>query len=358
MHTLPPQIIPGQPPTVLAPMQDITMHSYLHIVAQCGAPDYFFTEYYRVHEFSRIDDEVEKSLRDNHTGRPIIAQIIGEDLVHMRRAAIELAALPIAGIDLNLGCPAPKVFKKNVGGGLLRDPDRIDALLGTLREAVTGHFSVKMRYGFEDDRNFDTILGLLIKHKVDLVSLHARTVRQLYRGKPDYSYITKAVKALPCPVLANGDISSCDKAVQVLEETHAWGVMIGRPAVRNPWIFRQCRERFAGNVVFEPRLRDVRDYVDKLLTCTDGEGLPEKHHVSRMKKLLNFIGLGVDPKGEFLNSMRVTQTRAELLKVCDAFMIDNGRSEQAFSADAHANLVARPNHEGPEPIHASLGQYA
>jgi tRNA-dihydrouridine synthase len=348
MHPLPPQILTGQPTTALAPMQDVTMHSFLHIVAKCGAPDYFFTEYYRVHENSRLDENVAHSIVDNHTGRPIIAQIIGEDLFHMRRAVQELVKLPIAGIDLNLGCPAPKVFRKNVGGGLLRDPNHIDALLGTLREAIPGLFSVKMRYGFEDDRNFETILALLVKHQVDLVSLHARTVKQLYRGKPDYRYITRAVQALPCPVLANGDISSADKAVQVLDMTKARGVMIGRPAIRNPWIFRQCRERFSGKPVFAPQLRDVRDYVDTLWVSTDAPGLPEKNHISRMKKLLNFIGLGVDPQGEFLYRMRLTLTRAELLSVCDEFMIANNRADTAFALDAHENLIARPNHEGPE----------
>jgi tRNA-dihydrouridine synthase B len=348
MHPLPSQIIPGQPPTALAPMQDITAKSYMNIVAKCGAPDYYYTEYYRVHESSRLNESIEDSIVNNTTGRPIIVQMIGEDLFHMRRSALELARLPIAGIDLNLGCPAPKVFRKNVGGGLLRDPGHIDALLGTLREAITGFFSVKMRYGFEDDRNFEQILGLLIKHKVDLVSLHARTVKQLYRGKPDYSYVARAVKALPCPVLANGDISSCDKAVQVIQETKAFGVMIGRPAVRNPWIFRQCRERFAGQDVFAPRLGDVRDYVDMLWVCTDDDGLPDKHHISRMKKLLNFIGLGVDPKGEFLNAMRVTMTKEELLKVCDTFMTDGDRASLPFAPDAHAHLIARPNSEGPE----------
>jgi tRNA-dihydrouridine synthase B len=134
--------------------------------------------------------------------------------------------------------------------------------------------------------------------------------------------------------------------VQVLEQTHARGVMIGRPAVRNPWIFRQCRERFAGLPVFAPTLRDVRQYVDLLWTATDEPGLADHNHIPRMKKLLNFIGLGVDPEGGFLRQMRTSSTRAELLQVCDSFMMEEGRSETPFAPDAHANLIARPNHEG------------
>jgi len=258
-----------------------------------------------------------------------------------------LLRLPIAGIDLNLGCPAPKVFKKNVGGGLLRDPAKIEQILATMRAAAPGLFTVKMRAGFEDDRHLDAILGLLDKHGVDLLSLHARTVRQLYRGEPDYSYVKRAVQALRCPVLANGNITSADKAVEVLASTGAAGVMIGRSAIRNPWIFRQCRERFAGTELFRPRLADVRGYVDRLWEATGEPGLPERHHVPRMKKLLNFVAQGVDPQGAFLREMRRTVLRDDLMRVCDAHLLDGGRGELPFATEPHADVIARPNHEGP-----------
>jgi len=346
MHSLPSQIVPNQPPTALAPMQDVTMRDFLHLVAKCGAPDYFFTEYYRVHGQSKIDENVRQSIVENETGRPIFAQIIGEDIEGMRRAARELLKLPVAGIDLNLGCPAPKVFKKNVGGGLLRDPAKIDELLAALRDETAGAvLSVKMRYGFVDDRYFDRFLEMIDRHGVDLVSLHARTVLQLYRGKPDYSYVARAVRALKCPVLANGDLSSCDKAVEVLAQTGARGAMIGRPAVRNPWIFHQCREKFGGEKVFVPKLADVRKYVDDLWVVTGGDGLADRFHLPRMKKLLNFVGLGVDAKGGFLREMRLTKTGAELFAVCDKYMVDGGNAEKSFAPDALPNLVARPNHE-------------
>ncbi|MBN1404586.1 MAG: tRNA-dihydrouridine synthase family protein [Opitutales bacterium] len=348
LHPLPDRIIPGQPPTALAPMQDITGHSFMHLLAICGAPDYYITEYYRVHDSSRLDVDIRRCICENTTGRPIIAQIIGEDPVHIRRAARELAPLPIAGIDLNLGCPAPKVFRKNVGGGLLRDPARVNEILAVLREESPGTLSVKMRYGFEDDSNFDTFLEIIDRHNVDLVSLHARTVRQLYRGQPDYSYITRAAKALRCPVLANGDIGSCEKAARVLKETGAFGAMIGRPAVRNPWIFRQCREHFAGLSVFKPTLADVREYVDRLWEVTDEKGLSDDKHIPRMKKLLNFIALGVDEEGAFLRAMRLTQTKSELMNLCDECLLENGNADKLFAPDAHAHLIARPNHEGPE----------
>ena len=131
-----------------------------------------------------------------------------------------------------MGCPAPKVYKKNVGGGLLRDPIQLDGILGLLRDKVEGRFTVKMRTGFEDTRYFDRLIGLIEKHSVDLLSLHARTVKDSYKSRVDYSFIKTAVERLTCPVLANGNITSVDKAQRVLDYTGCRGIMIGRSAIR------------------------------------------------------------------------------------------------------------------------------
>src|SRR5690606_10949507 len=141
--------------------------------------------------------------------------------------------------DLNMGCPAPKVYKKNVGGGLLRETDKVDRLLGRMRDAIEGRFTVKMRIGFDDGNNFESILGLIARHSIDLLSVHGRTVREMYRGGVHYAHIAKAVALVPCPVLANGNINSASAAHKVLQETRAHGVMVGRGAIRNPWIFGQ-----------------------------------------------------------------------------------------------------------------------
>jgi len=131
---LPQALAPGQPLTALAPMQDVTDLAFMRVVASYGAPDYFFTEFFRVHAQSRPERHILRSIDENDTGRPVFAQLIGEDIPHMVRTAKELARHPVAGIDLNLGCPAPKVYRKNVGGGLLRDPDRIAAINRALDE--------------------------------------------------------------------------------------------------------------------------------------------------------------------------------------------------------------------------------
>jgi tRNA-dihydrouridine synthase B len=326
-------------------MQDVTDLAFMQVIAHYGAPDYFFTEFLRVHAQSKLEKHILRSIDENATGRPVFAQLIGEDLIHLARSAVELLRHPVAGIDLNMGCPAPKVYKKNVGGGLLRDPQKIDEILGTLRQCIPGLFTVKMRIGFEDTVHFERILDLINKHDVDLLSLHGRTVKEMYRSDVHYDYIARAVERVKCPVLANGNITSAATAVRVLGETKAAGVMMGRHAIRNPWIFRQCREAFSGQPVTPVTLADVRDYIARLYDATRQPGLAERIHVNKMKKYLNFVGQSVDGTGAFLHEMRRTESEAQLFDVCDRHLL--AEPAAVFADEPYPGVIARPNCETP-----------
>lgn len=337
---------PGGPLTALAPMQDVTDLAFMHVVAHYGAPDYFFTEFLRVHAQSRPEKHILRSIDENETGRPVFAQVIGEDLGHLSRTVDELLRHPIAGIDLNLGCPAPKVYKKNVGGGLLREPDKVAGILARLRAAVPGLFTVKMRIGFEDTAHFDRLLDLINAHDVDLLSVHGRTVKEMYRSEVHYDFIAHAVARARCPVLANGNVTSAPRAGAVLAHTRAAGVMIGRHAIRNPWIFRQCREQFSGRPVTRLTLADVREYVERLFFATRPPELPERLHVNKMKKYLNFVGQSVDADGAFLHAMRRTESAAELFAVCNHHLMSEPNRE--FAPEPYPGVIARPNCETPQ----------
>lgn len=342
---LPAPIEPG-PLTALAPMQDVTDLPFMRVIAHYGAPDYYFTEFFRVHAQSRPEKHIVRSIVENRTGRPVFAQLIGEHIPDMVRTVRELLKLPVAGIDLNMGCPAPKIYKKNVGGGLLRDPAKIDALLGAMRDAVPGLFTVKMRIGFDSTEHYRTVLALIDKHAVDLLSVHGRTVKEGYRSEVHYDFIAEAARTVRCPVLANGNITSAARAAAVLRETGAAGTMMGRHAIRNPWIFRQTREHLAGRSVFAPTLRDVRGYVEFLYRETKHDQIPEHAHVAKMKKYLNFVGQSVDPEGRFLHDMRRAMTEAELFAVCDRHLLTE--PEKPFATEPYAGVIARPNCETPD----------
>ncbi len=341
---LPAGIEPGAL-TALAPMQDVTDLAFMRVVAAYGAPDYFFTEFFRVHAQSRPERHILRSIDENDTGRPVFAQLIGEDVGHLVRTAEELLRHPVAGIDLNLGCPAPKVYKKNVGGGLLREPDKISSILSALRAAVPGLLTVKMRIGFDGPGHFDRLLDIVNEHRVDLLSVHGRTVKEMYRSEVHYDFIARAVARSRCPVLANGNVTSAAKAAEVLASTGAAGVMIGRHAIRNPWIFRQCRDHQAGRPLTPVTLADVREYAGRLYRATQTAEIPERAHVNKMKKYLNFVGQSVDPAGAFLHDMRRAETEAELFAVCDRHLLAEPGRE--FSPEPYPGVIDRPNCETP-----------
>lgn len=316
-----PSLLRGDEPVLaLAPMQDVTDLPFLRLINGYGNADVYFTEYFRVLPESRLDPKILSSITQNPTGQPIIAQMIGNDITALVRTARELEHYPVAAIDLNLGCPVPIVYRKCAGGGLLRDPDRIDRILGALRKAISIPFTVKTRIGFDDAAVFDELLPIFAKNALDLLTVHARTVKEMYRSAPRYDFIARAVHAMPCPVLANGNIYSAGKAQEVLALTGARGLMIGRGVIRNPWLFRQIREQRRGAPVFRPTGRDVLDYVHALYEAVSTPGVRESSQINNMKKYLNFIGLGVEPTGEFLHQMRRATTRAELFTLCREFL--------------------------------------
>ena len=307
----------------LAPMQDVTDLPFWRLISSYEGADLYFTEYFRVHPDSVLDPAILKSITHNPTGRPVIAQMIGNHIPSLIRCARELQKHPVAGIDLNLGCPVPVVYRKNAGGGLLRDPAQIDAILGALRDAIDTRFTVKTRIGFDDPGVFEDLLAVYSKHSLDLLSVHGRTVAEKYRSTVHYDYIARAVEVMACPVLANGNVVSAAKARFVLEQTSAWGLMIGRGVIRNPWLFRQIRQALRGEPLFVPVGRDVLAYVYALYEMRLNPEIREVSHIQQMKKYLNYIGLGVEPSGRFLHDIRRVNTRADFFRLCHEFLDHN-----------------------------------
>ena len=310
----------GEPLLALAPMQDVTDRRFWKLMTEYGGADLYFTEYFRVHGDSRPEKWILESVTGNPTGRPVVAQMIGNDIPALVRNARELQRYPVAAIDLNLGCPAPVVYRKCAGGGLLRDPQRVDAILGALRDAVKIKFTVKTRLGFDDPAVFDELLPVFAKHSLDLLTVHGRTVAGMYHSEVDYKRIALAAAEMPCPVLANGNISSAQKAEEVLRLTGARGLMIGRGAIRNPWLFAQIRAQRRGDPVFQPRGCDLLEYVRRLYEAMEVPCLRETAQVQNMKRFMNFIGLWAEPHARFLHEIRRVKTRVEFFRVCEGFL--------------------------------------
>ena len=309
------------PLLALAPMQDVTTLEFMRVIARYGGPEVYWTEYFRVHGDSRPEKWILDSITKNPTGKPVVAQMIGNDIPALVRNAKLLQQFPVAAIDLNLGCPAPIVYRKCAGGGLLREPQKIDAILAALRDAVAIPFTVKTRVGFESAAEFDALLPVFAKHKIDLLTVHARTVKQMYRPGVRYDLIAQAARELKCPVLANGNVFSAAQAKEILAETGARGLMIGRGAIRNPWLFGQIRAELRGEKIKLPTGRDVLNYICELWDNEITPGVKESAQVQRMKKFMNFIGEGIGEK--FLHDIRRVTTTADFWRVCEEFLAND-----------------------------------
>jgi tRNA-dihydrouridine synthase B len=322
-----------EPLLALAPMQDITDLPFWTLLAKFGGPDVYYTEFFRVHGTSGLQRETLRSITENPTGRPAIAQMIGNDLDALARIARELQKHRVAGVDLNLGCPAPIVYRKCAGGGLLRDLDRVDAILGRLRQSIDVHFTVKTRVGFDSVAEFPRILETIGKHSPDLVTVHGRTVREMYGPTVHYELIAQACDSLPCPILANGNVDSVESARRILAQTRARGLMIGRGAIRNPWIFDQIRRAFRGEPWFVPSGHELLNYVRELYEAVKPPNLRVDAHVQKMKKYMNFIGVGADPENRFLFEIRRVTSEKEFMATCERFL---DHSNPAFETRALA----------------------
>jgi len=324
-----------RPALVLAPMQDVTDLPFMRVLGKRSLPDWFVTEYFRVHADSRLNPYILRSLTENETGRPIFAQLIGNNICELVRTARELEQYPIAGIDINLGCPAPVVYRKNAGGGLLRQPCQVDSILAALRDAVKGRFTVKTRIGFHAADEFPALLDVFRKHSIDALTIHGRTVADRYQTPVHTDPVRLAVETMPCPVIANGNIVDVATAISYHGKTNAAGLMVGRGAIRNPWIFGQIISAFDGTTAPKPTHRDLLEYINDL-----SDELAREHpsfdpllHIQRLKKTLIYISDGIDP--DFGHTIRRMKTEDEFKTICLRHLDNDEPLPELPDTDSH-----------------------
>lgn len=301
-------------------MQDVTDLPFMRLVSQYGGPDYYVTEYFRVHQDSKPEKKILRSITHNETGKPIFAQLIGMDIPAMVRNVEILQRYEIEGIDINMGCPAPVVCNKHAGGGLLRKLDLVNDMLGTLRDAVHKKFTVKTRVGYETHEEFEQILALFRKHDIDALAIHGRTVKERYQTPVHDDCIKYAVETMECPVIANGNVVDVATGRAYHEKTNAAGLMIGRGAIRSPWIFQQLRDSYEGREYKRPTRKDLRQYVESLYheLAKEWKEFDELRHVNKMKRYMNYISQGID--AEFEQRIRRVKTAEDFFGTCDEFL--------------------------------------
>ncbi len=257
---------------IAAPMAGVSNLPYRLIAREAGAA-LAFTETVSAKGLVNGGPKTRRLLRTSPREAPVAFQLFGADPPVLAEACRMLEGEGAAWVDLNAGCPVKKFIRNRAGSALLRDLPRAAAILRAMRRAFSGTLSLKMRTGWDARTTVAPELARIAAAEgVELVSVHGRSRAQQYTGRADRSIIRAVVEAVPdTPVLANGDVRTPEDAFDLLRETGATGVMIGRSAVGNPWIFAQilalARSGRAARPTPGERLATVERHVALMERC-------------------------------------------------------------------------------------------
>lgn len=237
---------------VLAPMAGISNPAYIKICEDLGL-GYAITELLSSEAVSRDNKKTLEMLNKiDELKIPVAVQIFGSNPKTMAAAAKKLVDLyNIKIIDINMGCPVPKVaLRAESGSALLKNPDKVYEIINEVVNAVNIPVTVKIRSGWDNDSiNASLIAKIAEKAGAKAISIHARTRSQGYSGKADWNIIKQVKESVNIPVIGNGDIKSCYDAKRMIEETNCDGIMIGRAALGNPWIIKECVDYLEKGIV-------------------------------------------------------------------------------------------------------------
>ena len=313
-------------PIIFAPMAGVSDTSYRKIIKEMN-PGLIYAEMVSDKAVCFDNEKTMKMLIMDDVERPISQQIFGSDLKSFVEAAkiVEKTMKPDI-IDINMGCPVPKVALKNqAGSALLKNPAKIKEIVTEVVKAVSVPVTVKIRSGWDENSiNAVEVAKICEEAGASAIAIHARTRSQGYSGKANWNIIKEVASAVKIPVIGNGDVTTPELAKKMLDETGCKGVMIGRGAIGNPWIIENC--------------------VKYLETGTYDEVISAKERIDMMKKHLNML---INDKNEhtailefrnhlmyyfkYLKNSKETKvklcqakTKEEVIELLDKYLKENG----------------------------------
>ncbi|MDP9120111.1 MAG: tRNA dihydrouridine synthase DusB [Acidobacteriota bacterium] len=250
------------PPLWLAPMAGVTDRDFRLIVRRIGGVGVVSMEFISSRAIVSGNKRTRELMYWSPEERPLAIQIYGSDATTMYEAALVVEELGADICDINMGCPANKVLKGCAGAALMGDLRLAEQIVRAVRRAISIPLTVKFRLGLDDCRRNYLELGRMCEAEgVAAVAMHARTARQMFNGEASWEHLARLKEALSIPVIGNGDVREPEDALRMLAATGCDGVMIGRGATRNPWIFRQTAAQMAGSRWRPPTLADRRELI-------------------------------------------------------------------------------------------------
>ena len=245
---------------ILAPMAGVSDLPFRLLCREQGA-DLVCMEMVSAKAIAYHNRNTEKLMQIDPGEHPVSLQLFGSDPELMAEIAKEIEERPFDILDINMGCPVPKIVGNGEGSALMREPALVERIVSSVSRAVKKPVTVKIRKGFDDDHvNAVEIARIAEASGAAAIAVHGRTREQYYSGTADWEIIRQVKEAVSIPVIGNGDVDSPRKAKAMLEETGCDGVMIGRAARGNPWIFRQIKEYLEnGRLTDPPSLAEIHE---------------------------------------------------------------------------------------------------
>lgn len=268
---------------MLAPMAGVTDLAFRTICKECGA-DLVVSEMISSRGLHYKDKKTAALLKTNQTEAPLIVQLFGNDPEIMAESAKTLESMGVSYLDINMGCPAPKIVKNGDGCALMKNEILAGKIAETVVQAVSVPVSVKFRAGWDtDSQNAVSFAKVMECSGVSAVAIHGRTKEQFYSGTANLEIIKRVKEAVSIPVIGNGDITDGASAKNMLDKTGCDSIMVGRGALGNPFIFQSIKKMLAGETYSEPTLLEKQRAMQRHIELMR-ETKPERVGVPEMRK--------------------------------------------------------------------------
>ncbi len=305
-------------PLIMAPLAGITDLPFRLIARQAGC-GLVCSEMISANGLIHQSFKTLRMLGSDPEEKPLSVQIFGADPAVMAEAALIVVDSGADILDINFGCSVRKVVKTGSGAALMRTPDRAEAVLTAVRKTVVIPLTIKIRSGW--DRSGDQAMEIARIAEtcgMDAITVHPRTATQGFRGQADWSLIKRVKEAVTIPVVGNGDIQNAQDALRMFAQCGCDGIMIGRAAIGNPWIFEQIRTALTGDTPLKIDLAMRKDGMVRYLDAAIGfHG--ETIACRMMRSRLGWFVKGLPYSGRFREAIKKIEIRSEALSLIDKY---------------------------------------